>query len=160
MATGAGGAALGNLGNAYANLGEVPKAIERYQQQLQIAREIGDRRGEGAALGNLGNAYADLGEVPKAIEYFEQRLQIAREIGDRRGEGNACWNLGLVYENSGDLQEAVELMEVTLSFERKIGHPDYEKDSADCGRNQEENRAWSVESNSSQGRPSPNISAS
>ena len=51
------GAALGNLGLAYADLGEVNKAIEFYKQVLVIAREIGDRRGEGSALGNLGNAY-------------------------------------------------------------------------------------------------------
>ncbi len=75
-ATGAGrGTALGNLGAAYANLGELDKAIEHYQQRLKIAREIGDRRGEGTALGNLGLAYADLGELDKAIEHHQQALQ-------------------------------------------------------------------------------------
>ena len=54
---------LGNLGNAYADLGETRQAIEYYEQALAIAREIGDRRGEGSALGNLGIAYADLGEA-------------------------------------------------------------------------------------------------
>ena len=49
------GAWLGNLGNAYAALGDVHKAIEFYEQALVIAREIGDRQGEGADLGNLGN---------------------------------------------------------------------------------------------------------
>ncbi len=63
---------MGNLGNAYADLGEVRKAIEYHEQALVIDREIGDRRGEGADLGNLGLAYAALGEVRKAIEYFEQ----------------------------------------------------------------------------------------
>jgi len=47
---------LGNLGIAYAGLGETRKAIEYYEQALAIHREIGDRRGEGAALGNLGSA--------------------------------------------------------------------------------------------------------
>jgi tetratricopeptide (TPR) repeat protein len=89
------GAALGNLGNAYAALGEVHKAIECTEQHLAIARETGDRSGEGAALGNLGNAYADLGEAHKAIEYHEQALVIDREIGDRYGEGNALGNLGI-----------------------------------------------------------------
>ncbi len=75
-------------------LGDARKAIEYYEQQLTIAREIGDRRGEGNALGNLGNAYADLGDSRKAIEYYEQHLTIAREIGDRRGEGADLGNLG------------------------------------------------------------------
>ena len=91
------GHALGNLGSAYAHLGEVEKAIGYYEQHLVIAREIGDRQGEGNALGNLGTAYADLGEVEKAIGYYEQALVIAREIGDRQGEGNALGNLGVAY---------------------------------------------------------------
>ena len=39
------GNALGNLGIAYADLGQVEKAIGYYEQRLVIAREIGDRRG-------------------------------------------------------------------------------------------------------------------
>ena len=45
---------LGNLGLAYADLGEVRRAIEYYEQGLVIHRELGDRRGEGNDLGNLG----------------------------------------------------------------------------------------------------------
>ncbi|MBL7091104.1 TIR domain-containing protein [Acidovorax sp.] len=46
------GAWLGNLGNAYSDLGQVeadkdhPGAIEYYEAALEIAQEIGDRRGE------------------------------------------------------------------------------------------------------------------
>ena len=71
------GIALGNLGIAWAELGEARKAIGFYEQQLAIAREIGDRRGEGNALGNLGIAWADLGEAKKAIGFYEQQLAIA-----------------------------------------------------------------------------------
>jgi hypothetical protein len=46
------GAHLGNLGIAYFQLGEPRRAIDYYEQQLLIVREIGNRRGEGAALGS------------------------------------------------------------------------------------------------------------
>ena len=88
------GVALGSLGLAYSSLGEVRRAIEFYDQQLKIVREIGDRRGEGNALGNLGNAYSSLGEVRRAIEFYEQHLKITREIGDRQGEGQPWAALG------------------------------------------------------------------
>jgi len=42
------GAALGNLGIAYADLGDTRRAIECHEQDLVIAREIGDRQGEWA----------------------------------------------------------------------------------------------------------------
>jgi tetratricopeptide (TPR) repeat protein len=51
------GAALGNLGVAYSDLGQAEAAIEYYEQQLVIVREIGDRRGEATDLGNLGLEY-------------------------------------------------------------------------------------------------------
>jgi len=112
---------LGNLGSAYAALGEVRRAMEYYEQALGIAREIGDRHNEGAGLGNLGRAYADLGEVRRAIEYYEQALVISREIGDRRGEGADLGNLGVAYKNLGEVRRAIEYFEQALVIDREIG---------------------------------------
>lgn len=58
------------------------QVIEFYEQNLQLARETGDRRGELSALGSLGRAYEALNETDKAREYFEMCLTVAREIGD------------------------------------------------------------------------------
>ncbi len=124
------GNALGNLGNAYAELGLTRRAIDLFGQDLAIRRELGDRRGEGNALGNLGTAYADLGEVREAIDLYRQRIDIAREIGDRRGAANARWNLGAAYEKLGEIAQAIDSMQACVDFEREIGHPDAEKDAA------------------------------
>ncbi len=63
------GVAKGRLsatwGLAYAALGETRKAIEFYEKALEIAREIGDRRGEGHALGNLGTGLRRPGRDPQ-----------------------------------------------------------------------------------------------
>ncbi|HQV68647.1 MAG TPA: tetratricopeptide repeat protein [Thermoflexales bacterium] len=115
------GWALGNLGNAYAALGDARRAIEFYKQCLTLHREIGDRRGEGADLGNLGNAYAALGDARWAIEYYEQCLTLHREIGDRRGEGADLGNLGLAYADLGDAQRAIGFYEQRLVIAREIG---------------------------------------
>ena len=115
------GNALGNLGLAYADLGEPRKAIEFYEQGLVIDREIGDRRGEGTDLGNLGIVYKNLGEPRKAIEFYEQQLKIVREVGDRRGEGNALGNLGNAYANLGEARKAIELYEQDLAIRHEIG---------------------------------------
>ena len=113
--------ALGNLGNAYAALGEPKRAIGFYEQYLAIAREIGDRRGEGTALGGLGNAYADLGEAKRAVGFYEQYLAIAREIGYRRGEGIALGCLGTAYADLGEAKRAVGFYEQYLAIAREIG---------------------------------------
>ncbi len=115
------GNAIGNLGLAYADLGETRRAIGLYEQDLEIRREIGDRYGEGNATGYLGLAYADLGETRRAIELYEQHLEIAREIGDRRGEGNATGNLGNAYAALGETRRAIKLYERRLEIARGIG---------------------------------------
>jgi tetratricopeptide (TPR) repeat protein len=115
------GAHLGNLGIAYAALGQYQQAIDYYQQALTIAREIGDRGGEGVALGNLGNAYASLGQYAQAIEYYQGALTISREIGDRRGEGNRLGNLGIAYTRLGQYAQAIEYYQQALTIAREIG---------------------------------------
>jgi tetratricopeptide (TPR) repeat protein len=115
------GAHLGNLGLAYAALGDARKAIEFYEQDLAIAREIGDRLGEGTTLGNLGLAHYSLGDARKAIEFYEQHLAIAREIGDRLGEGAALGSLGLAHAAFGDARKAIEFYEQHLAIAREIG---------------------------------------
>jgi len=115
------GAALGNLGLAYAALGESRRAIQFYEQRLTIAREMGDRRGEGVVLNNLGLAYADLGETRRAIEFYEQALLIDREMGDRRGEGAVLGNLGLAYADLGETRGAIQFDEQALLINQEIG---------------------------------------
>jgi tetratricopeptide (TPR) repeat protein len=99
------------MGLAYQNLGEYRRAIELFEQALEIARRIGDVRGEGARLGNMGLAYVGLGEYRKAIELYGQHLEIARRIGHVRGEGGTLVNMGLAYARLGMKDEARECFE-------------------------------------------------
>lgn len=112
---------VGNIGIAYADLGEPRRAIEFYQRQLRIARQTKDRRSEGGALGSLGNAYLDLGEPSTAIDCYRQRLEIARRIGDRRGEGHALGSLGNAHLELGEPRRAIEYYEGRRKIARHIG---------------------------------------
>ena len=68
---------LGNLGVAWATLGNTGKAIEYYEQRLVIAKETGDQRAEGSAWGNLADladrssweAIADSREQGSAVRW-------------------------------------------------------------------------------------------
>jgi tetratricopeptide (TPR) repeat protein len=112
---------LGNLGNAYADLGETRMAIGYLERALNISRKIGDRRSEETWLGSLGSAYADLGETRKAIEYHEHALIIDREIGDKRGEGADLGNLGRAYAELSEMRKAIEYYDQALVISREIG---------------------------------------
>ena len=125
------GSALGNLGLAYAALGETQRAIEFYEQSRTIARALDNRIAEGAAQGNLGAAYANLGETQRAIQFYEQALLIDRKLGDLRGQGNVLNNLGVVYAALGETQRAIEFYEQALLIHREIG--DRRGEGADLG---------------------------
>jgi tetratricopeptide (TPR) repeat protein len=115
------GWALGNLGNAFLDLGEARQAISYHKQHLAIEQEIGDRRGAGMALGNLGNAFLDLGEAHRAAAYYEQALVITREEGDRREEGLTLGNLGSAALALGEAHQAITYHEQHLAIAQEVG---------------------------------------
>ncbi len=115
------GACLTSLGLAYDALGQYQRALEFHQQHHDIAREIGDRRGEASSLGNLGNAYHSLGQYQRAIDFYQQSLEIKREIGDRRGEANSLGGLGIAYDALGQYQRALEFHQQHHDIAREIG---------------------------------------
>ena len=53
-----------NLGTAYLNLGEFPKAIEYFEERLVIASELGDRQGEDERGGTGASGQPDRGGSP------------------------------------------------------------------------------------------------
>ncbi len=110
-----------SLGSAYLQLGEYRKAIGLCEKALEIARRIGDVRGEGSALGNMGSAYLQLGEYRKAIDLHEKALEIVRRIGDVRGEGGDLGNMGSAYCHLGEYRKAIDLYEKHLEIARRIG---------------------------------------
>jgi tetratricopeptide (TPR) repeat protein len=113
--------ALGNLGAAYQHRGDIRRAIDFYNQSLDIARETGDRGNEARMLLNIGVAHIDLGEPRDALELYEQALAIFREIGDRRNEGTALGHIGVAYEELGETRRAIECHKQRLVIAREIG---------------------------------------
>ena len=84
-----------NLGVELKNRGQIPEAIEQYQQALQIKPDFAE------AHYNLGNILLDLGQVPEAIRHYEQALQSNPVYPE------AHYNLGVALERVGRIQEAI-----------------------------------------------------
>ncbi len=56
---------LGNMGLAYADLGDFKQALACHEQALAIERERGDKRGIGMQLGNIGLAHTACWAISK-----------------------------------------------------------------------------------------------
>ncbi|MGF1496965.1 MAG: tetratricopeptide repeat protein, partial [Elainellaceae cyanobacterium] len=121
------GYSLGNMGNAYANLGQYQRAIDFYTLALGVFQNLGDRRLEATTLNKLGTAYADLGQSERAIEFHLQALGLARELGNRRQEAMIFNTLGIAYQNLTQYSRAIDAYEQSLNLARELGDRAIEK---------------------------------
>ena len=80
----------GNLGNAHTALGDPRKAIEYYKQRLEIARQIGDRRGEAETSWNLDLIYEKEGRFAEAADVIQVLVDFLTEIGHPIAAGCAA----------------------------------------------------------------------
>jgi len=72
---------LGNLGLAYLYQGQYGEATEYSQQQLTIAREIGDQSEVAKALLKLGLALEQFDQRQDALEAMEQARSLFQAMG-------------------------------------------------------------------------------
>ena len=113
------GSSLGNLGNAYNNLGQYEKAIDHLTRSLAIREEIGDRRGVAYSLGNLGNAYAASVSMRRPSTTSLARSPF-RGIGNRRGVAFSLGNLGMAYDNLVSMTRPLTTTLARSPFKRRL----------------------------------------
>ena len=74
-------AVLCNLGIAYQKLGDVRHAIRFFEQDLEIAREIGDLSGIATVSFNTAILYTQQGELRYALPLAQEAAQAFEKIG-------------------------------------------------------------------------------
>jgi tetratricopeptide (TPR) repeat protein len=122
---------LQGLGRSNCFQGQLQRSIEYHQQQLNLAREISNRKLEAQALAGLNLAYLRQGQHQTAMDYSRKSLVIAREIGDREDEALALNCLGQAYGILGEVQKAMKYHLQALAISRKIGNQELEEKCLD-----------------------------
>ena len=70
------GSAYGSLGNAYFSLGDFKKAIEYYNLDLKIAKEVGDKYSEARAY----YSFELHGGLPKVVEHYQDSINLFNSL--------------------------------------------------------------------------------
>lgn len=112
---------LGNLGSLQDSLGEPLEALRFHEEQLAVARELGDRTLQATALNNLGLVRHKIGEPQAALESYSAALALAREMGDRDREAAALDNLGSLALELGEPEQALTAFGRALEIRRQTG---------------------------------------
>jgi tetratricopeptide (TPR) repeat protein/NAD-dependent SIR2 family protein deacetylase len=97
------------------------RAIEYYQQTLEITKTLKVKLLEAECYSGLGNAYHGLGNLQQAIGYYKQALKIAKAIGAMFPEAKCYLNLGIVSFRSGNFQQAIEYYKQALKITKDMG---------------------------------------
>ncbi|EOD64034.1 TPR repeat-containing protein [Amycolatopsis vancoresmycina DSM 44592] len=115
----------GNLGSAYAGLGDYRRALEHGERDLRIRRRIGDLEGESGALTHLARAWCGLGDFDKANSLCLSAISLGRGSPYHRdmtvAEPLKVLASGL--HELGRTDEAIEHWEQAAAIYDETGYP-------------------------------------
>ncbi len=111
---------LDRLGTMLVMVGRDEEAIERLEQALAIALELGDVRGETVRC-HLGTALTRSGHPGRARPHLERALEICHQMGDRYLESIAAWMTAENEDALGNLDAARSMRRRELGLLESIG---------------------------------------
>jgi tetratricopeptide (TPR) repeat protein len=129
------GAALDDLGSAYAAQGDFRQAIDHHKQAVAIAYALGDRQAEAIYLQNLGLALLRLADAEPDrrqahLSQAADALRQAIDLFDMTGAASLLrartrYHLGRCYHRSGRWREAIAFLEEAReTFSRYKARPE------------------------------------
>jgi tetratricopeptide (TPR) repeat protein len=111
-----------NYAAALANSqGDHQTAFARLREALEIARELGDRKGVINPLNALAATSRFLGDYASALEWSERTLEACREAGDTEAIAAALSNLADVVLRLGRYDDAEQLLHQSLALFAELG---------------------------------------
>ena len=110
---------LGEIDRINANLDD---AINKYQESLTIAQNIGEEQGQANALQALAEIYYYEGNLDQAWSYNELSLEIKRRLQDQIGTGNSIGFQGSISLARGNYDAALNYFNQSLSIMNEVGN--------------------------------------
>jgi tetratricopeptide (TPR) repeat protein len=116
--------ALSALALAYSRLGQTRKAIQYFQEQLNISQELKNFEEVCGLLANLGDAYAVSGNLDRAKYYYEEQRILAESKGLHAYVGNSYNGIGFVFVKQGKIKQAIDCYFKALESYRELENDD------------------------------------
>lgn len=112
------------IGSVYWNLGEYDKALEYYNKDLEIQKEVfGEKHNDTAgSYTGIGLVYKDLGDYDEALKLYNKALEINKVVlGENHPDTAASYNnIGIVYDELGDYDKALEYYFKGLEIKKNV----------------------------------------
>lgn len=118
-------AALSNLAVNRGIEGELFKALELYQEALDINRKLSDLTGQAEVLRNLGTLYLYLGDLRRAFEHYSEAHRLNQKLGRRIDVAGTLANVGRVHAQMGNREAASRQIELAVELLRPLQTPGF-----------------------------------
>jgi CHAT domain-containing protein len=122
---------LNTLGPLYRQIGQPQKALDAYNQALQIEQAGGNRSAQALTQSGIAKVYTDLGQEQKALDILNQTLITWRDLGNRRGEALALSEIGEAYSYLAQEDKALDYLNQALTIFRATGGRNGEANALD-----------------------------
>lgn len=112
--------ALGNIGFAYYNQGQIERALEHFIRSLKIQEESGNVNQAAFLLNNIGFILKEQGEIDKALEYYQKALNVVDKDKKKKQYAFFLDNIGEIYLLKGASEKAFENYNLSLKIREEL----------------------------------------
>ena len=112
--------ALGQLGSAYAELGEIGRAIAALDSAIALSRDFGMRQELASNIETLAEALRTAGHYQRALDLYAEAGRINSEIGLIQETGSNQRSRADIYASLGELSLARTFAEEALRIHREV----------------------------------------
>ncbi len=120
----------GDMGIVYDYSGDMHKALECYNKQLEITERLNLKIEKATALGNIGVVYHMTGDLNKAREYYLMRLKLSEELGRKADMTHILNNMGFLYKDLKNYKKAVIFHKKSIHLSREISDHNTEAEAS------------------------------
>lgn len=108
------------MGIAAYFVGNYDKAIQKFNEAIDVFKNLDDQGGIASSYNNIGLVHRAQGDLDKAIEYNKKSLEIQEQLGDKQGIASALGNLGIIYQAQGNIKKAIDYNSRCLKIQEEI----------------------------------------
>ncbi len=115
--------ALTNFGYLEDDKGNTVKALEHYQEALDLHKKINNTEGIASVLNNIGSILYDQKQYDEALKYYNQSVELKKENNDKEGIAWTYNNIGTIYEAQEKVDEAILYYRKSLHIMVSLANP-------------------------------------
>jgi tetratricopeptide (TPR) repeat protein len=117
--------ALNHLGRIYRDISLYPKALESFQEALDISSKAESIEFKVYSLNMISAVFRSTGSIKSSLDYSQEALELAERVeepnrGLKQSENVSLNNIGDIYQMLGQYDLAIEKFESSLVLEKEL----------------------------------------